>query len=84
MRVCVCVCVCVCNPDISELSGPEKILLYPGFVNFLYINTGSNLGPDKSSLISGFLLYQGILYPINTVYIIIVKICSRKRLKSAK
>ena len=34
-------------------------ILYPGFVYFKYINTGSNLGPEKISLISGFLSYPG-------------------------
>ena len=46
-----------CIPDIRELSGPEKKSLISGFVYFIYINTGSNLGPEK------FLLYQGLLHP---------------------
>ena len=56
-----------CNPDIRELPEPGKshisgFLLYQSLVYFIYINTGSNLGPDKISLISELLLYPGILY----------------------
>ena len=34
-------------------------ILISGFGLFCFGNTGSNLGPDKKNLISGFLLYQG-------------------------
>ena len=39
------------NPNVRELS-----ILYPGLVYFIYVNTGSNLGPDNISLISGPLI----------------------------
>ena len=42
-----------CNPDIRELSGPENKPLISGFGLFCLGNTGSNLGPEKISLISG-------------------------------
>ena len=48
-----------CNQDIRELSGLENNYLISGFGLFCYIITGSNLGPAKISLISGFLLYPG-------------------------
>ena len=63
-----------CNPDIREFSGQyktyliSKFLLYPGSIHFVYINTGSNLGPEKIYLISGFLLYSGLLYPSYTAH----------------
>ena len=41
---------------MSLISG---FILYPGLVYFIYINTGSNLGPDKIYLIPGLLIYQG-------------------------
>ena len=44
-----------CNPDIRELSGPEKYLI-SGFGLFCLSNTGSNLGPKIISLISGSLI----------------------------
>ena len=54
-----------CNPDIRDISGHRrKRSLISGFVLFCLGNTGSNLGPDRTSLISRFLLYPGY-----TVYI---------------
>ena len=44
----------LCNPDIRELSGPEKKYLISGFGLF-YIHT------EKIYLISGFILYLGFL-----------------------
>ena len=46
-----------CNPDIGELSGPQNKSLISGFDLFCLGNTGSNLGPDKTYLISGSLIY---------------------------
>ena len=48
---------------IRELSGPNRkflipeFLLYPGLVYFIYINIGSNLGPEKISFISGSFIF---------------------------
>ena len=55
------------NKDIRELSRPEKKYLISGFGLFCLGNTGSNLGLEKISYISAFLLYQGLLYPGYTV-----------------
>ena len=49
-----------CNPDIRELSRPENKSLIFGL--FCFGNPGSNLEPEKMSLISGFILYQGFSY----------------------
>ena len=49
------------------MSRPEKKYLISGFGLFCLGNTGSNLGPEKISLISGSLLYPGY-----TVMIIII------------
>ena len=57
-----------CNPDIRELSGPENTSLISRFGLFCLGNTGSNLGPEKISLISGFLLYPGFSYIRVTLY----------------
>ena len=43
-----------CNPDIRELSGPDGTSLISGFGLFCLGNTGSNLRPEKTSLISRF------------------------------
>ena len=53
-----------CNPDITEFSEPEDKALISGFGLFCLGNTGSDLGPEKIYLISGFLSYQGLLYPV--------------------
>ena len=45
-----------CNPDIRELSGPETKSLISGFGIFCLGNTGSNLGPEKTPLVSGSLI----------------------------
>ena len=45
-----------CNPNIRELSGPDIKSLISGFGLFCLANTGSNLGPEKISLISGSLI----------------------------
>ena len=50
-----------CNPDIRELSGPEKSSLTSGFGLFCLGKTGSNLGPEKN------LSYPGLSYPGYTV-----------------
>ena len=47
-----------CNPDIKELFWEQvsyiRVYLISGFHIFCLGNTGSNLGPEKISLISGF------------------------------
>ena len=45
-----------CKPDIRELSGPENKSLISEFGLFCLGNTGSNLGPEKITLISGSLI----------------------------
>ena len=39
------------TPDIRELSGPDKKSLISVFGLFCLGNTGSNLGPEKKSLL---------------------------------
>ena len=72
-----------CNPYIRELSELEKRSLISGFGLFGLGNTGSNLRPDKFSLIPGFLLYTGLLYQgyiflvwrLNTFFVYICIFC---------
>ena len=49
-----------CNPDIRELSGQVSKSLISGLCLFCFGNAGSNLGPDKKSL-----LYPG--YSVNRI-----------------
>ena len=59
------------NSDIRELLGLDNKSLISGFGLFSLGNTGSNLGPEKISLISKFILYHGLFYPGYSVCIYI-------------
>ena len=48
-----------CNPDIRELSGPYTKSLISRFGLFCLGNTGSNLGPEKTSLFIWVSFYPG-------------------------
>ena len=61
-----------CNSDIRELSEPENKSLISSFGQFCFGNTGSNLGPEKITFISRFILYPDLLYPGYTVVFFIV------------
>ena len=60
-----------CNPDIRELSGPEKSLISEFILyQFCLGNTGSNFGKKKSLLYSDVSLISGLLYTGYTVILL--------------